>query len=129
MMVRYFDAAGKPIVGFKILGKIPAAEYGEVNRQLQAALDTHGRVRMLFHMVEPSVLQPAPFWKDIELSLDHLADVERVAIIGPPRWLEGYRLAIEPTYPTIEVQQFTLSEKNRAWNWIQQGLQEPVSSQ
>jgi hypothetical protein len=119
MMVRYLGATDKPIVGLEILGKIPGAEYDEVDRRLKAMYDQYGCVHMLFHMIEPSVLQPAPFWKDVELSLDHLADVERLAIIGDQRWLEAYTLVLAPQFPAITVRHFTLPAKDEAWAWLQ----------
>jgi hypothetical protein len=117
-MVRYLDSEGT-IYGFEVVGKITDAEYEQLSEDLAEIVDEYERARLLVLFSEEfTMMDPVSFWEEVRLSLDHLDDVERLALVGHARWSHAYTQTLEPQLPSIDMRAFALEDEDDAWQWL-----------
>ncbi|HKY61147.1 MAG TPA: STAS/SEC14 domain-containing protein [Gemmatimonadota bacterium] len=117
-MIEIDDRSEGPVIGLRASGKIAAAELGQVLERLERAIAEHGRVRLLVHVENLGSFSPTAFKDDARFSLEHAADVERVAVVADGVLFGTYVKAAAAFVPG-EVRRFKTKELEDAWSWIE----------
>jgi hypothetical protein len=120
-MIELMDDSKDGIVGVKVSGKLTAADYEQylipaLDRVF--ALDKRARFLVLMdETFEGWTLDAA--WDDASYWFQHRSEVDRVAIVGAPQWVEwcinAMRFALKG--------EFRLFERDRlddAWAWLRE---------
>lgn len=119
-MIRFLEESEGPRLGIEVSGKITDAEYERISERVKQVADAHERIQMLMRFNnEFTMMDPASFWEEVRLSLAHLDAVERLALVGPEHWAQGYRQGIEDHLPDLEMRTFNYAKTDQAWHWLQ----------
>ena len=103
----------------KASGRLTDADYKELTPRLEAAIETHGPLRLYVDMeaFEGWDLQAA--WDDLALGIKHWNDFERIALVGDKKW-EEISAKIFDSITKGDIRFFDVSKRNDAHNWIAQ---------
>ena len=91
----------------------PRSEYDSVAKALAQFEDFHG---WDLHAA----------WDDFKFGLKHYSDFERIAMVGETKW-EAWMSRVCKPFTKAKVRYFSNSEVDKAWNWLQEGVQ-PMAS-
>jgi SpoIIAA-like len=109
-------SAGK-VLGFKMTGKLHDEDYKHFVPAVEAAVKTHGKVRLLAQFEDFHGWDLHALWDDIKFSTQHCADIERVALVGERKWEEWMAKVCKP-FTLAKVKYFDRSEIDAAWKWL-----------
>lgn len=106
------------MVGFRIEGTISAGDVLCITEAIEARLERHRKLRIYAEVERLSGMTAEALIKDLAFSLRHLRDFEREAIVSDAAWLKTLAHIGDRIFKSIEVREFSSSEKNDALAWI-----------
>lgn len=76
----------------------------------------HGKVRILFDMVDFHGWKAGALWEDVKFDCTHFSAIERLAIVGDKQWEKGMAVFCRP-FTSAKLHYFDRSriEEARAW--------------
>jgi hypothetical protein len=107
-------------LGYHVEGTITGQEVKEIHREVTAALERHGKVRLLMEVGALKLPEPMAVLRDLRLTPEYLRDVERFALVGDARWQEWAARATN-FLARGEARHFASGEMDRAWEWLREG--------
>lgn len=113
------QSSGK-VVGVKIKGKATHTDYQAFVPKLEEAIKKHGKIRVLFEMVDVSGFEMSAVWDDLKFEAKHCRDIERCAVVGDKKWEEWMVKIAKPFY-SAGVKYFDIKQLDDAWKWIKEG--------
>jgi hypothetical protein len=116
-MYRKLNQSTETALGYHVSGTLTQAEIQEMQREMEAAIQTHGRIRVLIEIGDLDMPDPAAVLQDIQFAPHYLRDISRFAIVGNQRWQEwasrGANLLSQG-----EVRYFDSAQLPQAWSWV-----------
>jgi hypothetical protein len=109
------------IVEMTIHGSVTAQEFDDTLAKLKAAIERHGRIRMLEDIGELDT-PPIPWsklWADVKFGFEHLSDVTHVAVVADQGWIGAYVNMLNPLMKA-ELKHFKRAELDVARDWLKQ---------
>jgi hypothetical protein len=118
-MYRRISEDGGNVLGYRLSGRLTEAEVKEIQRELDAVIEEHGKVRVLCEMGDFSGAEPGAIWQDLKFTPRYVNDLERFALVGDKHW---HKLITELSDKAgiADARFFELAEVDRAWKWIRQ---------
>jgi hypothetical protein len=120
-MIVVQDSPDSNIVELSVSGGVTAQEFDDSLAKLKAAIERHGRIRLLQDIGELGT-PPIPwskFWDDIRFSFEHLSDITHVAVVADQGWISAYVNMMNPLMKA-ELKPFKRAELEAARTWLQQ---------
>jgi hypothetical protein len=77
----------------------------------------HGKLRMLVEMYDFHGWTGGALWEDIKFDAKRFNDVERLEIVGEPKWEKGMTVFCKP-FTTAEARYFDHTQAAEAWDWL-----------
>ena len=108
------------ILNVRVSGKLKKADYEVFVPEFEKAISEHGRIRVLFEMVDFRGWRAAALWEDIKL-LKHFDGVERIAMVGEKAWQAGMSVFCKP-FTKAEVRYFEHPDIDQAHQWVSEGV-------
>ena len=102
-------------------GKLHRDDYQFFVPKLDRAIKRHGKIRLLFHMIDFQGWTACALWEDVKFDVRHYSDVERLALVGDKAWQKGMGVFCKP-FTTAEVRFFELKSLDDAHDWISKGI-------
>ncbi len=106
------------LLAYKIAGKITTSEYDEIRKELEKAIEEHGKIRVLIEIGHLRFPEVGAIWDDLKFSMHHIRDFERFAVVGDKGWEQWWVNIVGKMVPA-DAKYFDLSEQEQAWYWIQ----------
>jgi hypothetical protein len=104
------------IVAVYVSGKLVTADYEHFTPEFDRLVGLHGKLRVLFDMVEFNGWTMGAVWEDTKFSLHHFGDIERIAMVGNKQWEHGMATFCKPfTKATIRYFDHTATADARKW--------------
>jgi hypothetical protein len=118
-MFQILPASQGKIIGLRATGKLTDRDYQEVLiPSLETLINQHGKVRLLCFMDEEfKGLEAGAIWDDAKFFLPHRNDLEKMAIVGGPKWIELITKLFAPLMEG-DVKTFPGNQLPQAWEWI-----------
>jgi hypothetical protein len=118
-MIEQITTQSPNILAFKLSGTLHDDDYARFVPVIDAAVEAHGKVRIVAELVDFHGWDVHAIWDDIKFAAGHYSSIERIAIIGDRKWEEMMATVCKPfTHATI--QYFDESASDTAWSWIEQ---------
>ena len=116
MTIRLTEKNGGKILEVRVSGKLTHADYQRFVPEFGRLVREHGRINVLFEMVEFRGWKAAALWDDIRFDLNHFAGIERLAMVGEKKWQKGMSKFCRP-FTTARIRYFdrTAAGEARAW--------------
>jgi hypothetical protein len=99
-------------------GKLAEKDYREFVATVERLIKKHGKIRVLVrHDIDGWTV--GALWKDIKFDLKQSRDIERLAIVGKPRWQEGLGSFCRAT-TSAQIQHFDYSTAGAEQVWFEE---------
>ena len=118
-MITKLERSHDGILGFTLSGELHDADYKEFVPAVDAAIASHGKVRLLAHFHDFKGWDLHALWDDIEFATTHCTKMERIALVGEKKWEEWMAKVCKP-FTMAKVQYFESSEMDKAWAWLRE---------
>ncbi len=105
-------------------GKLTHDDYQAFTARFDRLLKQHGRVNVLFEMVDFHGWDAGGFWDDVKFDLKHFADVDRFAMVGDQIWEKNITDLARP-FTAAQVRYFDRTDIEAA-RWWAAGAAVPV---
>jgi hypothetical protein len=105
------------VLGYRLSGRLTEAEVKEIQRDMEAAVEQHGKVRVLCEMGDFSGAEPGAIWQDLKFTPRYVKDLERFALVGDNRWHKVIT-ELSDKAGLADARFFELSEVDAAWEWL-----------
>lgn len=116
-MITIHELAGTNVIELVLDGPVSAQEFNEIVARLEAAIATHGKIRVLELVKELGGVPPSKWWDDLKFGYRHMRDIERAAIVAEQRWLEVFANLVNPFF-AAELKYFKPAEIGKARAWL-----------
>lgn len=99
-------------------GKLTDEDYQQVFiPEMERLTKQHGKIRLLFEMIQFHGWEPKAAWDDLKLNLKHSHDIERVAMVGEKKW-QHWMTELAKPFTSAKVRYFDQTEIDQARVWI-----------
>ncbi|WP_338876747.1 STAS/SEC14 domain-containing protein [Spirosoma sp. SC4-14] len=116
-MIKALDLNDDRILGYRIEGKITAAELKPLFARVEEKKREHKKMRVYAEYVRMNGLSLGAIWEDIKFDITHFTDFEKVAVVTDTDWV-GITGKAAGLIPGLEVRLFSCSEQEQAHEWI-----------
>lgn len=103
----------------EVRGKLTHADYQQFAPKFEGLLKKHGKLRVLFEMVDFHGWEVAALWDDMKFDVKHFSDIERLAMVGERKWEKGMSTFCRP-FTTAKIRYFDPAEIADARAWLQE---------
>jgi SpoIIAA-like len=118
-MIEFMDESTGKFVGIRASGKLTDKDYKDILiPKLETLTKDQEKLDLLFFMdkdFEGWDLHAA--WDDMTYGLQHVADFEKLAIVGGPKWIEWCIKACGFLFRG-EIRIYPEDELEKAWEWV-----------
>jgi len=81
-------------------------------------VEQHGKIRLLFDMVDFHGWEAAALWDDAKLGMKHHSDIERLAMVGDRKW-EEWMSVFGRAFTSAEIRYFDHEKIDEARTWLE----------
>jgi hypothetical protein len=100
-------------------GLLTWAEFQSFLSQVEAGnVFASGKVRVLIHLENFSGWEPGDQWGDVSFFFRHDQDIERIAVVGEPRWRDQMQMFLFADYRQAEARFFAETDLEPARAWL-----------
>jgi hypothetical protein len=104
------------IIEIQVTGKLTKEDYRRFVPRIEEMIAQHGKVRILFEMLDFHGWKAGALWEDVKFDFKHFSDIDRVAIVGNQRWQKVMVIFCKPfTAAKVHFFDFTRLEEARSW--------------
>jgi hypothetical protein len=121
MAIQITEEDNGKIVVVRISGKVQKEDYVKFVPEVDRLVQQHGKLRMLFEMLDFHGWTAGAMWEDTKFAFHHFRNIERLAIIGEKKWQKGMATFCRP-FTAAEVRYFEHSQEQEAHDWLQKEL-------
>jgi hypothetical protein len=121
MAIQITEENDGKVVIVRLTGKLQKEDYGQFVPEVDRLVQQHGKLRMLFEMLDFHGWTAGAMWEDTKFAFHHFRNIERLAIIGEKKWQKGMATFCRP-FTAAEVRYFERSQGQEAHDWLQQEL-------
>jgi carbamate kinase len=114
-------------IGFRVSGKLTAADYDMLLPKLDEAIAAHGKINLLVLMEDFEGWDSLDAAKaDFRLGTQQYRQVERAAFVGEGKWQRRLVKIMDPLTRHIEERAFERDQLHEAWQWVKGKAQKRV---
>lgn len=116
-MIETLPRSHDAVLGFAVAGDVTAEDYQVLTPAVQAAVATHGTVRLLLDLTAFHWEKAEAWAADLRFGEQFRHAIDRMAIVGDRAWERWLTRLAEPFY----AQQATFfTDPEEAWTWLEQ---------
>lgn len=105
------------VVVLRVSGKLTKEDYEMFVPELEKWIERHGKIRILFDMVDFHGWTLSAAWEDLKLGVRHISHIERIAMIGDKAWEHGMATFCKP-FTKAKIRYFDRTEADVGIDWI-----------
>lgn len=118
MPVQLEEKDNSKILEVRASGKLAHDDYQRFVPEFDRLVRRHGKIRLLFEMSNFHGWELQAAWDDFKLGVKHVADIERIAMVGDKKW-EKWMAAFCRPLTKAQVRYFAGDAIGQARNWLQ----------
>ncbi len=116
MPLQFNEEYGGKLLAIRVSGKLPKTDHGQLVPEFERAVRLHEKMRVLFDIAGFHGWDAGAAWEDFKFGIEHLADIERLAMVGESRWQQGMALFCRPiTRATVRYFDQANAAEARSW--------------
>ena len=117
MAIKLTEIDDGKVLEVQVSGKLVHSDYEHFGPEFERLQKKHGKIRLLFEMVDFHGWQAKALWDDIKFDLKHFADLERVAMVGDRTW-EKWMAGFCRPFTTAKIRYFERDQIGVARAWL-----------
>jgi hypothetical protein len=106
------------VVEVKLSGKLHRDDTRSLIPRFERVFEAHGSVRVLVDMTQLRGWIPGLLWEDLPVEALTYSHLERLAVVGDPRWQEAMATFCRP-FSGARVRYFDLGDIDSARSWLE----------
>jgi hypothetical protein len=116
MAIKVNERNNGKVLEIQVSGKLAHEDYQHFVPEFERLLKQHGKIQVLFEMIDFHGWQGAAMWDDIRFDMKHFSDIDRLAMVGDRQWEKGMSVFCRP-FTTAKIRYFdqTAIAEARAW--------------
>lgn len=118
MSILVKEAQGGKTLEIQVRGKLSREDYGHFVPEFERLLREHGRLRVLFEMVDFHGWEGKALWDDIVFDLRHGSHIDRLAMVGDRKWERGMSVFCRP-FTSARLRYFDRRDLPEARSWVE----------
>ncbi len=120
-MIELLSGGSGKAFGMKVSGRLLHRDYEEFVPKIEELIAAHGSVRCLVEMADLHGIELRALWDEIRFDIRHARRIERCAVVGDRAWEAWMTRLSRPIFSNAEIRYFDRSEREKAWEWIEEG--------
>ncbi len=116
-MVHLTEKNGGKILEVQVSNKLTARDYEFFVPEFERRVKSHGKISVLFDMVNFRGWEAGALWDDIKFDVKHFSDIDRLAMVGDKKWEKGMSAFCEP-FTSAKIQYFDRKDFDQARAWL-----------
>jgi hypothetical protein len=117
MSAGVLETTSPKVMEIRLRGKLAKEDYAHLVPATEAAIQTHGKIRVLVEMHDFHGWTGGAFWEDLKFDAKHFNDIERVAMVGESKWQHGMAVFCRP-FTTAKLRYFDHTQIDEARRWL-----------
>ncbi len=117
-MHQFLPETHDDLIALELSGKLDAADYKDILPVLEAAIERHGKIRLLWEMTDFEGWTLGGLWEDGQFDVRHSENFSKIAMVGEKHWQEWMTQAIKRFTPA-EVRYFESGFRADALAWLE----------
>jgi len=118
MAIKLIEKNDGNVLEAKVSCKLTHEDYEHFVPKCEEMFKQHGKIRVLFEMMDFHGWETAALWDDIKFDVKHFSDVERIAMVGEKKWEKGMTVFCGP-FTKAKVRYFDRAKVGEARAWIE----------
>ena len=118
MAIKLNEKNGGKVLEVQVSGKLTHDDYQHFVPKFEQMVKQHGKIRVLFEMIDFHGWEGAALWDDIKFDLKHFSGIERLAMVGDRKWEKGMSVFCRP-FTTAQVRYFDRAATDEARQWLE----------
>ena len=119
-MIHLNEKDSGKVLEVQVSNKLAARDYATLMPEFERLVNRHGKISVLFEMVDFHGWEAGALWDDIKFDVKHFSDIERLAMVGDKKWEKGMSTFCRP-FTSAKIQYFDRAEIDRARAWLEAG--------
>jgi hypothetical protein len=125
MPIQLKQENGGNLVVVRVTGKLVKADYERCVPEFDRLIRQHGKLCLLFEFTDFHGWEGGALWDEIKLDIKHVADIERIAVVGDKKWEQGMATFYKP-FTKATIRYFDQANAVEARKWLREAEQ-PVA--
>ncbi|MHB1215173.1 MAG: SpoIIAA family protein [Thiobacillus sp.] len=117
MPIQIDEENGGNVLVIHVSGKLEKADYARFVPAAERLIRQHGTLRVLFDMTDFHGWDAGAAWEDLKFGVEHVADIERIAMVGDKAWQHGMATFSKP-FMKATVHYFDRADAAEARMWL-----------
>lgn len=118
MAIKLTELSGGKVLEVEVTGRLSDEDYQRFVPEFERLVKQHGKLRLLFSMVDFHGWEAGALWDDIRFDLKHFSDIERLAMVGDKKWEQGMAVFCRP-FTSAKIRYFESPAKAEALTWLE----------
>lgn len=118
MTIQLNEKGTTKVMAVRVSGKLVKEDYERFVPEFERLVKEHGKIRVLFEMVDFHGWKAGALWQDIKFDFKHFTDIERVAMVGDRKWQKGMSFFCKP-FTTAKIRYFDRAQRDAARAWLE----------
>lgn len=119
-MLQFLPVFEGNTIAVRASGKLSHEDYQSFLPKLEEQIKELGKVSILFELDNFQGWDLKAAKDDFKFGMEHLADFERIAIVGDKAWEHWMTLMVKPFMPSDNVRYFDRDNLQDAWDWLRE---------
>jgi len=119
-MLQFLPVFEGNTIAIRATGKLSHEDYQTFLPKLEEQIKELGKVSILFELDNFSGWELEAAKDDFKFGMAHMADFERIAIVGDNAWEKWMTLMAKPFLPSGTVRYFDQEALQQAWDWLRE---------
>ncbi|MGB3493354.1 MAG: STAS/SEC14 domain-containing protein [Elainellaceae cyanobacterium] len=117
MSIQLNEEDGGKILVVQVSGMLTKADYERFVPKFDRLIEQHGKLQVLFDMTDFHGWDVSALWEDLKFDLQHLTDIERMAMVGENKWQHAMATLSKP-FTTAMIRYFDHADTTAAQQWL-----------
>ena len=117
MAIKVEEKDDGKVLEVRVTAKLVHEDYEQFVPEFDRLIKQHGKIRLLFEMVDFHGWEPQAAWDDLKLGVKHFSDIDRIAMVGDRRWEEWMARFCQP-FTMAKVRYFQSAAIDQARHWL-----------
>jgi len=107
------------LLGVHVRGKLTTEDYERFIPAVEALIQRHGKIDILFEMTDFHGWDAGAMWEDTKFAFRHFSDIRRLAVVGEKKWQEWMTTICRP-FTKATIRYFDHANAGEARIWLEQ---------
>lgn len=118
MPLELLEQSPGKIAHVRMSGRISTEEYERYLADLESRIQQYGKIRILGEIEDYHGLDAGAWWEDRKFRVQHMRDIERIAVVGGPKWWKAIGEFLAPLVH-VEARFLEAGQEEEARRWIE----------